>query len=228
MQKDKNLKHQEREIQFLKEELNQMWRLVISQLEKAKQSLLNNDSELAREVVSLEKRVNAFELKNDSNCENYIALYSPVAVDLRLVLSIMKISITLERIGDFAAGIARHVIDEECHQTDKKLVEELEMEKMFSVLLGMLSDSFVLLQSENTHTAGKILSKDQAVNEIYGQSFQKIAGYLQENPAELLCGLKLMLLMRKMERIGDHCSNIIEELVFYVEAKVLKHKDKEE
>lgn len=228
MQKDKNLKHQEQEIQFLKEELNQMWRLVISQLEKAKQSLLNNDSELAREVVSLEKRVNAFELKNDSNCENYIALYSPVAVDLRFVLSIMKISITLERIGDFAAGIARHVIDAGCHKTDKKLIEELEMEKMFAVLLGMLSDSFVLLQSESTNTAGKILSKDRAVNEIYGQSFQKITGYLQKNPAEILCGLKLMLLIRKMERIGDHCSNIIEELVFYVEAKVLKHKGKEE
>ena len=71
------MKHTEREMLALREEVNQMWKLVISQLEKAKQSFLNGDVELAREIVSREKRVNAFELKIDSDCENYIALYSP-------------------------------------------------------------------------------------------------------------------------------------------------------
>ena len=92
------MKQNEIEIQFLKDEINEMWRLVISQVEKAKKSLLNNDVELALEIISLEKRVDAFELKIDSNCEHYIALYSPVAIDLRLVLSIMKISITLNEL----------------------------------------------------------------------------------------------------------------------------------
>ena len=79
-----------------------MWVLVLSQLRNAKSALVNSDSDLARVVISLEKRVNAFELKIDSDCENYIALFSPVAIDLRLVLSILKINKTLERIGDFA------------------------------------------------------------------------------------------------------------------------------
>ncbi|MDR1201237.1 MAG: phosphate transport system regulatory protein PhoU, partial [Tannerellaceae bacterium] len=110
------MKHTEQELQSLKEEVSQMWKLVLSQLEKSKQAFLNSDIELAREIVSREKRVDAFELKIDSDCENYIALYSPVAIDLRLVLSLIKISSTLERIGDFAEGIARHVIDDDCNR----------------------------------------------------------------------------------------------------------------
>ena len=105
------MKHTEKELITLKEEVSEMWRLVLSQLEKVKQAFLNNDIEQAREVASREKRVNSFELKIDSDCENYIALYNPVAIDLRLVLSLIKISITLERIADFADGIAKNIID---------------------------------------------------------------------------------------------------------------------
>ena len=71
---------------------------------------------MAQEIVKREKLVNSFELKVDYNTENYIALYSPVAVDLRLVLSLIKISSMLERIGDYAAGIARHVLDGDCNE----------------------------------------------------------------------------------------------------------------
>ena len=120
------MKHTEREMLALREEVNQMWKLVISQLEKAKQSFLNGDVELAREIVSREKRVNAFELKIDSDCENYIALYSPVAVDLRLILSLIKISSTLERISDFCDGIARYVIDDDCKKTGSQWLVELQ------------------------------------------------------------------------------------------------------
>ncbi|GHT22373.1 phosphate transport system regulatory protein PhoU [Bacteroidia bacterium] len=219
----KFMKHTEKELQALKEEVNQMWKLVLSQLEKAKQSFLSGDVEMAREVASREKRVDAFELKIDSDCENYIVLYSPVAVDLRLVLSLIKISITLERIGDFAESIARHVISGECSPLDPQLVEDLQMEKMFDILIGMLSDSFVALESENTKISGKILSKDDEIDALYHNSLDVLTNYMQQNPAFIRCGLKTFLLIRKLERIGDHCSNIVEEIVFYVDAKVLKH-----
>ena len=219
------MKHTEREMQALKEETSQMWKLVISQLEKAKQAYLNSDVELAREIVSREKRVDAFELKIDSDCENYIALYSPVAVDLRLTLSIIKLCSSLERIADFAKGIARHVIDDGC-SLDQQLIEELQIEKMFDVILSMLSDGFVALESENTKIAGKILAKDEEVDEIYKKSFEIITAYLQKNTSFIHCGLHTQLLIRKLERIGDHCSNIVEEIVFYVDAKVLKHSGK--
>ncbi|MDR2083853.1 MAG: phosphate signaling complex protein PhoU [Bacteroidales bacterium] len=220
------MKHTEQELQSLREEINQMWQLVLSQLEKSKQAFLNSDIELAREIVSREKRVDVFELKIDSDCENYIALYNPVAIDLRLILSLMKINSTLERIGDFAAGIARHVIDDDCNKIDISIFEELQIEKAFDILLSMLSDCFVALESENTKIAGKILAKDEDIDEIYRNSIVILTKYLQENPAYIHCGLKIILLVRKLERIGDHCSNIVEEIVFYVDAKVLKHNNK--
>ena len=224
----------------MKEEVSQMWKLVLSQLEKSKQAFINGDIELAREIASREKRVDAFELKIDSDCENYIALYSPVAVDLRLVLSLIKISSTLERIGDFCEGIARHVIVDDCNKISPQIIEELQLEKMFESLISMLSDSFVALESENTKISGKILSKDDEVDTIYHNSLDILAKYLLDNDSELStlnsplstqkvrCVLKMILLIRKLERIGDHCSNIVEEIVFYVDAKVLKHCVKNE
>lgn len=235
----------EKELQSLKEEVSQMWKLVLSQLEKSKQAFLNSDIELAREVASREKRVDAFELKIDSDCENYIALYSPVAVDLRLVLSLIKISSTLERIGDFTEGIARHVIEDDCSKIDPQVIEELQLEKMFETLISMLSDSYVTLESENTKVSGKILAMDDEIDMLYHNSINILTNYITESGEEemengewrkyvldtqsstqkVYCCLKLMLLIRKLERIGDHCSNIVEEIVFYIDAKVLKHKN---
>ena len=224
---EKKLKHTEQELVALKEEVSEMWKLTYSQFEKSKQAFLNKDVELAREVTSREKRVNAFELKIDSDCENYIALYSPVAVDLRLVLSIIKISSTLERIGDFAEGIARHVIEDECTLMDSAVIEELQIENMFDIIISMLADSFVALDLENTKLSGKILAKDEQVDELYHKAIYLLSDYIQNNPAQATCGLKTMLLIRKLERIGDHCSNIVEEIVFYIDAKVLKHSKRQ-
>lgn len=153
------MKHTEKELTLLREEVSQMWGLVLSQLEKARQAYLNNDAELAREVASREKRVDTYELKIDSDCENYIALFGPVAVDLRLVLSLIKISGTLERIADFADGIARHVIEEECAALPDSFKEELRVGTMFDTVISMLSDSFVALESENTKLSGRILTR---------------------------------------------------------------------
>ncbi|HOF16932.1 MAG TPA: phosphate signaling complex protein PhoU [Bacteroidales bacterium] len=218
------MKYNEQEIQFLKDEINEMWKLVISQIEKSKKALLNNDVELALEIISLEKRVDAYELRLDSNCEHYIALYNPVAIDLRLVLSIMKISITLERIADYVAGIARYVVETECYPFTLKMKEALELEKMFDVLLSMMTDSLVSLNSENSKNAGKILAKDNVVDEFYHKAIDLLAEQITKETNDIRCGLEMMVLIRKMERIGDHCSNIVEEIVFYIEAKVLKHK----
>ncbi len=217
------MKHTEREMSSLKDEIKQMWHLVLWQLEKSKQAFLNNDVEQALEIVSREKRVDAFELKIDSDCENYIALYSPVAVDLRLTLSLMKINSTLERIGDFAVGVARHVIEADCNSVEPKFIESLQIETMFDILIGMLSDGFVAFDSENTKIAGKILLKDEEVDAIYHNAIDVLSEHIAIDPNMARCALKMLLVIRKLERIGDHCSNIIEEIVFYVDAKVLKH-----
>src|SRR5687768_8491013 len=99
------------ELKLLKEEVAAMCALTYSQLSKSLSSLLNFDQNLAREVLKGEKRVNSAELKIDRDCEDIFAIYSPVAVDLRFLLAILKINTNLERIGDIAEGIARLVID---------------------------------------------------------------------------------------------------------------------
>ncbi|MFA7616215.1 MAG: phosphate signaling complex protein PhoU [Moheibacter sp.] len=218
--------HNEQELIYLREEINQMWKLVISQVTKTKQALLNNDVELALEIIKLEKRVDGIELKIDSSCEHYIALYSPVAIDLRFVLSIMKISITLERIADYAAGVAHYVTEKDCHAFTSKMKEMLEIERMFDLLLNMLTDSLTAFNTENTKSAGKILSKDKEVNKIFNKAFETLLEQLKKENKDIGCGLNTIMAIRKMERIGDHCSNIVEEIVFFVEAKVLKHKGK--
>jgi len=217
------MKHTEKELATLKEEVSEMWQLVLSQLEKSKQAYLTNDVELAREVVSREKRVDTFELKIDSDCENYIALFAPVAVDLRLILSLIKISSTLERIGDFAEGIARHVIAGDCNGLTAELKTNLKIEEMFDTVISMLSDSFIALESENTKLSGRIMQKDETVDTLYHTAIDTLAEYIGTNPSVGRCALETMLVVRKIERIGDHCSNIVEEIVFYIDAKVLKH-----
>lgn len=225
---EKQMKHTEQELSALKDEVSRMWRLVLSQLEKSKQAYLTGDAELAREVISREKRVNTFELKVDSDCENYIALFAPVAVDLRLVLSLIKISGTLERIGDFAEGIARHVASDGCAGLAETLKDDLKIEAMFETVISMLSDSFIALESENTKLSGRIMQKDEQVDALYREAFGVLAEYVGKHPAAGRCVLETMLVLRKIERVGDHCSNIVEEIVFYVDAKILKHNNSRE
>src|SRR5476649_3054386 len=100
----------ENEINALKKELISMWILVQSQLNKAKEAMVQFDKDLAREVLIKEKRVNSYELKIERDCENIFALYCPVAIDLRFILAVLKINNNLERIGDIAEGIAKYII----------------------------------------------------------------------------------------------------------------------
>src|SRR5258708_39367663 len=101
----------ENEITAVKKELISMWILVQSQLNKAKEAMVQFDKDLAREILVKEKRVNSFELKIDRDCENIFALHCPVAIDLRFLLAALKINTNLERIGDIAAGVARYVVE---------------------------------------------------------------------------------------------------------------------
>ncbi|MDR2894233.1 MAG: phosphate signaling complex protein PhoU [Alistipes sp.] len=218
------MKHTEKELAILKDEVSEMWRLVLSQLEKARQAYLGGDIELAREVIAREKRVDTFELRVDGDCENYIALYAPVAVDLRLVLSLIKISGTLERIGDFAEGIARHVI---AAKPQAELAAQLKIEEMFATVISMLSDSYLALDAENTRLAGRIMQKDEQVDALYTSAVGTLAAWTEAEPKRAREALETMLVVRKIERVGDHCSNIVEEIVFYIDAKILKHQKKE-
>lgn len=217
----------EQEILSLKNSISEMWSLVHQQLYNAGEALLTGDKELAYKVISRERRVNAFELKIDSDCEDIIALYAPVAIDLRFVLAMYKINTNLERLGDFAASIARFSLNlPEGEPLDPQLIKETRVEEMLSELLNMISLTQEAFEKESSEVASRIFMKDNLVDEINHASAAIIARYIEERKTSALAGLYMAGIIRKMERFGDHCTNIAEELIFYLDAKVMKHLDK--
>ena len=217
----------ESELASLKKEVGEMWMLVYNQLDRAGEALLTLDRELARQVMVCEKRVNASELKLDSDIEDIIALYNPIGVDLRFVLAILKINTNLERIGDFAEGIARFVDHFPEPALDADLVGQLRLDKMISEVLAMLRLAKEALDKENLELATQVFAKDDLIDQINAEAPLVLSEYIHANPDSALTCLHLLGAVRKMERAGDHITNMAEEIVFFVDAKVLKHlKDK--
>src|SRR5688572_29125350 len=217
--------HLEEELTALKSEITEMWRMVISQLQKTKIALLEFDKDIAREVVQTEKRVNALELKIDRDCENIFALFNPVAIDLRTVLAILKINSNLERTGDLAEGIAKYIIYAE-QPYDQALLNEANVVRMFNESIGILEDVLTAFETEDSRLARAIFKRDELIDEINYQATIALSKYLRENPDKIEQGLYVISMIRKLERVGDQCKNMAEEIIFNVEAKVLKHKSK--
>lgn len=143
------MRHTEESIKRVKKSLAEMWLLVQGQVEKVSAALLERNRELALEVRSREKMVDAYELTVDRECENFFALLTPVAVDLRMMLSIVKINNNLERIGDFADGIAVFVVENLNDKITPELIERLELKRMFQETLCMLSLCKAALANED-------------------------------------------------------------------------------
>jgi phosphate transport system protein len=212
----------ETEIKELKTEVINMWELVRSQLNKANNAITLFDKDLAREVIKREKRVNAYELAIDRNCENIFALYTPVAVDLRFVLAVLKINNNLERIGDIAEGISRYVIDSDVPFNEINF-KRTELNRMYEDSVKILDDTLAAFREEDTALARTIFKKDEVLNEINLKANQTIAELIKEDINFAQEAMFILSIIRKLERVGDQCTNIAEEIIFYVEAKVLKH-----
>lgn len=213
----------ESELVLLKKEIDEMWTLVYSQLDRAGDAVLTMDRELAQQVLVRERRVNAFELKIDSDIEDIIALYNPVAIDLRFVLAMLKINSNLERLGDFAEGIARFAINCKEPALDADLVRRLRLEEMVSEVLSMLELAKTALKDENQELATAVFAKDNLLDEINADATAVLSEYISQHPESILSCLNLVGVFRKLERSGDHITNIAEEIVFFIDAKVLKH-----
>lgn len=215
----------DQELQLLKTDTLVMWEMVLSQLNKTKKALENMDSDLAREVVEKEKRVNAHELKIDSNCEDILALFAPVAIDLRFVLAVLKINMNLERTGDIAEGIAKFVIDIP-ENFDRKLFKITRVLEMFEQGNHMVREVMKAFEDEDTLIARKVFRKDDLLDEINREAATVVAEYIKTNPERIPEALYILSSIRKLERVGDQAKNMAEEIIFYTEAKVLKHKSK--
>ena len=215
----------ETELQLLKAEAINMWTLVNSQLSKARLAFLNFDKDLAREVVTKEKRVNGSELKIDRDCENIFALFCPVAIDLRFLLAVLKINSNLERIGDIAEGIAKYIIDAEAPFT-KELLDVTRILPMYEESVKMLEDTQEAFEKEDTILARSVFKKDDFLDDVNRQAHKVLERHLKDHPEDTSQALWLLSIIRKLERVGDQAKNVAEEIIFYLEAKVLKHKNK--
>jgi phosphate transport system protein len=216
------MSHLDTEIHHLKEELIEMHRMARSQMSKGKNSLMTYDIGLARDVIATEKRINAMELKIDRDCENILALFNPVAVDLRFVLAALKINSNLERIGDYAEGIARYLLDIKAPFSEK-ILSDYKIEEMYFIAVSMMDDALDALIKEDTSIARKVFIKDATLDQMNTIATQTTLRYIAENQEESLNYLNMLSIIRKMERVGDQTKNIAEEIIFFIEAKVLKH-----
>lgn len=220
------MRHLEQELVTLRQDVIDMWKIVISQVYNAGESILSFDKDLAMKVSMREKKVDAYELKIDSFCENIIALYQPVAIDLRFVLAVLKINSNLERIADFAYGISRILLENPSVILDAEVITDSNLRGMIEQVNKMLHQGLESFENENSDFASAIFSEDYKVDEINAQAVHLVAAYIQKNPDRAFESLQLISAFRKLERIGDHCSNIAEEIFFFIDAKVLKHSEK--
>jgi phosphate transport system protein len=216
----------EAELKHLKSDIIVMWKLVISQMKKTQEALINFDKDLAREVLVNERRVNGLELKIDRDCENLFALFNPVAVDLRFVLAVLKINNNLERTGDIAEGIARFVVNAK-NPFDVTITEVTQVIIMFEEASDMLQDVLRAFETEDTRLARSIFSRDEMLNAINVKANSVVVDYIKQYPDNIEQSLYIISTIRKLERVGDQCKNIAEEIIFYIEAKVLKHEGKQ-
>lgn len=220
------MRHFEEELKQLKHEVNIMFALVYTQLSKARQALKSLDKDLAREVIQTEKRVNAQELTIDRFCENFFALYNPVAVDLRYILAVLKINNNLERTGDIAEGIAKFLVETQ-QPFDSELIESSGLSKMFDASIHIMESIESAFENEDTVIARGIFKQDELLDTINRDANRAIEEYIRKHPDNIAQALYVLSTIRKLERVGDQAKNIAEEIIFFVEAMVLKHSPKE-
>ena len=212
----------EEEISALKQELLKMFSLVGKQWKKTATAILEFDQDIAEEISSTETRVNAIEIAIDRDCENILALLSPVAIDMRFVLSTYKINHELERIGDIAEGIANYICENESAYP-KEVLEEVGLKSMMEQILSMISDISYAFEYEDTKVARKIFKKDKMLNKYNADSVTIILNNMDMFDRQKL--LYILSTVRKIEQAGDSVKSIGEEIIFHLEAKVLKHAE---
>ena len=214
---------------YHREALNQtgfdMLSLCISQIKKAKEAFVNHDSDLAEEVMNKENRVNALDLKIEKDCEKFLALYNPVAIDLRFIMAILEINFHLERIADHAYGVSKYVIDVD-KQIPKHLIQAVEFEKMFETILSMFDNIYDAYENKNVKAARKVFKKDKILDTINVNAFTIIENEIKKDTSIIAEALLLFSVIKKFERIGDLIKNIAEEIIFYIDAELIKHPQK--
>ena len=212
------------ELESVRNQVMQMGGLIEQQFTDVLTAMADNNIELARQVIVKDKEVNDFESVVDQACSRIIAKRQPAASDLRLLLSIMKSITELERVGDSVAGIARMVIDN--HGQDVPSL--IGLENMGQIVLKMLHNALDAFTRLDLKAAITVHNEDKKVNRQYESIVRELMTFMMEDPRSIPFILKVLAAARSIERIGDRCQNLCEQVVYLVKGVDVRHATKEE
>jgi len=213
-------RHFEKEEERLKETILRLGSAVEAAIVDAIRALTDRDPEMAREVIVRDEEIDQLELEIDQLCTDIIALYQPAARDLRFVIAALKIAPELERIGDLAGNISERAI-ELCEEPQLKPF--IDIPRMAQIAREMVKESLDALVRLDANAARAAIARDDGVDALMEQLFRELMSYMIEDPRTISRALRLMMVAKYIERIGDGATNICEMVVYLVEAKVIRH-----
>ena len=208
-------------IEKLKTRVIKMCSLVDEQVQSAIRAVEEENLELAGEVIEKDNKVDKYDNKIDKICQKIFALTQPVAMDLRLIMSSLTINNNLERIGDIAVNIAEYI-----KMIEKKpaFFKQTNLEEMFILTKQMLKDSIDAYIAGNEKLAKTVIESDDKLDQLNFDNHKILIDVMKQNPDNIEPGIALLVMSRQLERLGDHCTNIAEDVFFIVEAHLVKHK----
>jgi phosphate transport system protein len=212
--------HFEAELQALRNQLLTMGGLVEERVHRAVHALVHRAEEEAQRVIATDKEINDLQIDVDNRCLKLLATQTPLAVDLRLITSAMKINADLERVGDQAVNIAESVLVLIPQPPLKPLID---IPRMATIAEKMIRDALDAFVEKDAELARDVLRRDDEVDELKDQVFRELLTYMMADPGTIQRALSLILISRNLERIADHATNIAEDVIFIAEARDVRH-----
>lgn len=216
-------RHFEVELKNLKEQILAMGGHVELAVEAATQALIQRNLSLISQVHDMEAKINREHMEVDEACIQLLARQSPLAADLRLVVAVLKISTDLERMGDQAVNIAYNTKD---YLEGDAIKELIDIPKMASEVRSMVRDCLDAFVKQDRELAAQVLRRDDLVDELKDKVFQDLLSFMTKNPTRVEQALDLILIARNLERLGDHATNIAEDVIFAVTGDDIRHGGK--
>jgi len=209
------------DLSVLKSELAREGALVASRVSAAMKGLVDHDLDALDHVAIGDAEVNAMQMAIDDRAFKLLALHQPVATDLRMIVAAIKINGDLERIGDLAVNIAEAA---RRYFAAERVTEQELLPRMSEIAEVMLSDALHAFVTNSLGMAQAVLERDDSLDSFREQVFRRLVDLMAKNPNVLTSGLELMLIARHLERIGDHATNIAEDVFFVVAGEDIRHQ----
>ena len=213
--------HFQQELGVLKERLLAMGGLAEERVRTAMQGLVERDAQLIEDVLNGDMPVNQLHIEIDDLCLKLLALHSPMATDLRAIMAAIKINSDLERVGDMAVNISEAARRYATHPPVKKLID---IPRMATTAQRMLRDALDSYVRGDVELAQRVLDEDDVLDSLKTQVFRELLTYMLQDPSTIEPSLDLILISRHLERIGDHATNIAEDVIFMVSGRDVRHQ----